>query len=149
MNDLPVFTLTRSYFSIRILFIPLFFLGGNKRVAENVNRRNNVDIEEGDSGIDANSLGSCSSNEVKVSSTERQKDKKSKKTQQTEAPIEDILTTTNTKRESRSVEKFSEINSSKKKKKKEKEKEVVKVSIFVNLLEKGRLLLSRKGKITK
>lgn len=35
--------------------------------------------EEGDSGIDANSQGSCSSNEVKSASKDRRKDKKKKK----------------------------------------------------------------------
>jgi hypothetical protein len=75
---------------------------------------------------------------VKVSSTERQKDKKGKKPPQTVPPIED-KPTTNTKRESRSAEKFSEIKSSKKKKKKEKEKEVAKVStpIFFSFVHCG------------
>ncbi|RZF38209.1 hypothetical protein LSTR_LSTR005570 [Laodelphax striatellus] len=38
-----------------------------------------VEGEEGDSGIDANSQGSCSSNEVKAAAKDRRKDKKKKK----------------------------------------------------------------------
>lgn len=93
-----------------------------RNLAENASRRNNIEMEEGDSGIDANSLGSCSSNEVKMSSTDRQKDKKNKKQS---APAVANKPSASTKRESRSTEKFSEIKSNKKKKKKkDKDKEV-------------------------
>lgn len=41
--------------------------------------RGGVEGEEGDSGIDANSQGSCSSNEVKPQPKDRRKEKKKKK----------------------------------------------------------------------
>lgn len=107
-------------FGVKMKIIYFIFAGVTKKnVAENANRRNNIEIEEGDSGIDANSLGSCSSNDVKATSMERQKDKKNKK-----SPVlgETSKTVVNPKqRESRSTEKLDETKSNKKKKKKEKE----------------------------
>lgn len=107
-------------FGFEMNMIIFFFVGVTKKnVAENANRRNNIEIEEGDSGIDANSLGSCSSNDVKATSIERQKDKKNKKSP---VPSEASKTVVNPKqRESRSTEKFDETKSNKKKKKKDKE----------------------------
>lgn len=51
--------------------------GENSPEAESPIRSDAIDKEEGDSGIDANSQGSCSSNDVK--SKEKRKDKKKKK----------------------------------------------------------------------
>lgn len=48
-------------------------------VGEQSPGRATVEGEEGDSGIDANSQGSCSSNEVKTAAKDRRKEKKKKK----------------------------------------------------------------------
>lgn len=49
--------------------------------------RGGVEGEEGDSGIDANSQGSCSSNEVKPQVKDRRKEKKKKKINLSSVPL--------------------------------------------------------------